>query len=328
MQILVRGRWHAIKPWLCARYGSQIHRKARIEDWWDMNGKHFRFTDLPAELRCCVYEQVQGQYIWPACIPQVRPLQTVSDHLWHDANVQILDPGKSNIQRTNSLFRREFLKVAWEASWKHFNCTHNLDEVISRLGGAMVMPYGIRVNCLRRINMLLPMEKYFEFVGICPSHEEPFHKRELEPTSSHVRIFRHISTLVFLNFQFEMGTYSDPWTQLASSEGYDYEPACYNVLVEWFFTFAHEHLKGIPRITASGHVKHRTKTKWERIFREEYQDRRSYEMASQIRDLEAMPPRKFPPACYCPTPCHFSEVYLPHPRGVNPGVAQSFVYDD
>jgi hypothetical protein len=303
------GPWQPFTEWVENEYGSRKGPTYTLSKWWRVNGRSFRFMDLPSELRMCVYEQLIGPYIWPHpalkktkkinyFCPQVYPEEAraqrppVLGELFLRAPSGHRAPTPTQVPAVSKEVAAEFGDFIAEHTQPHFRFPNHLFLLIYKPKFT---------HTLRRISIGAPNWRLFRLLGYRSTRHRPF--QPVHEETAHISMFKHIPTLEHLNFHFQVAPLNyyplkmgerrktcfnwDPWHRLASNLGAK-EVSCQRVFVDWFLTFALEYFRHLKKITLSGHVKDSTRTKWEAIFEREKTGMRHY-MGDEIARIMALP---------------------------------------
>ena len=195
----------------------------------------------------------------------------------------------------NRLVRTEFQHVLRGGTTKHFHDVQTLTKLLP------VFRQRIPLNALRHISLGFSNREYFRLLGV-PLALGP---RSYDANNSApIDALRNLPSLTSLHFHFQVH-----WPRSTGREIFNHDPwavlntghpnskvSCQKQIVDWIFTLALPRLRPIPlrpiaQITFSGHVKHSTRTEWERIFMDE---RRGYlhDMTARINAIIATPNRE------------------------------------
>jgi hypothetical protein len=262
---------------------------ATQQHWWDVNGQHSRFMNLPAELRCVIYEQVFGLYV---CTHARSLTHTPSNAPPPFVPTNTMPVGNS-IVRANKQVYGEMMRVAWEGTWKHFYYPSGFTSFIN---GTNPPNY----NCLRRISLAFINTQILECLGMRDDSSDGF--AAIQGPYADIRVLSTLPGLVYLNFHFtcfyrkhegeDRWWSSDPWSMTvfdALGERLGAVASCQRIFAEWFLKLAFNIISGIPRVSLTGHVKHSTREKRERIFSDERRVGGTYDMTDEILVIKATP---------------------------------------
>ena len=306
--------WSPFIQWLDAtldgRSADALHTQQK---WWASNGMTFRFLALPFEMRACIYGHVTGSYTWPHMIWDHRRADggiaadslpsmmlfhrgqqhnVATDLFWsynRYMQVSYRDPDRNRPPLPTYLPRscRQIAKEFWSFSMYHTKKHFAVPAIFAEL---TVL---VRPQHLRRISLGFMNDGYFRFLGLASGNHQGFVDLL---NGGAVRLLSSIPTLHHLHFQFETvqprkngraWKSLDPWAYIDSNAGTDLV-SCQKVFVDWFFTMALDHLRGIPRITFSGHVKNSTRKTWEQIFDSECKGY-VFDTSSKIQHIQSTP---------------------------------------
>ncbi|KAH7093359.1 hypothetical protein FB567DRAFT_576074 [Paraphoma chrysanthemicola] len=304
--------------------------------WWRANGKAFRFLDLPAELRLCIYRHISGIYTWLHIMERFRDHSSpskihsnlvlydtacpkVSWAQWKhlDVRTPALDPGNNkapfltNLLKASRLIASEVWAFSMRHTIKHFVSPQVLGSVFVR----------IRTEHLRRISLGFSNLGYFNFVGLEASRSPRAGFENTEDCD--IELLARIPTLFHLNFHFRVirprkvqGSWQsrDPWAFMGHKTGTD-RISCQRIFVQWFLIMAYAHIEDIPRITLSGDISRSTRVKWEAIFEDACKGHR-YDMSGLIQRIQSTPWKNLPPTCTCFHPCDWWNLHGPYANGV------------
>ncbi|KAF2874270.1 hypothetical protein BDV95DRAFT_328274 [Massariosphaeria phaeospora] len=277
--------------------------RATMQEWWAMNGKIFRFMDLPPELRCRVYETMIGEYVWPGIDIITSDISSLGCRVeFSEKLLYFWDPTRNRplfqqhspatLRLASRAIQEEWTKTAWESSTKHFLSSSWIENLIPKMRS---IPY----NTLRRISLGFDNSDYLEALGLKANSQDGFalkpHHRWMSDNGC-LELLSNIRTLYHLQLHFRifppghpdiyLYPWGDPWG-VRDETGYS-EASCQKAFLDWFFTLALEHLRKIPRVTFSGHVKNSTRRKWEAIFEDERRGTR-HAMTDVIKAIKATP---------------------------------------
>ncbi|KAL5465565.1 hypothetical protein PMIN07_004014 [Paraphaeosphaeria minitans] len=221
--------WHDDRDWK-QRGGSKLQLENQIT-WWSLNGKHFSFLDLPAELRNTIYPM-------------------------------ILEPGIGNPEPQVQYVNRQ---IHNEAMWIRALSTKSLclSSRFTKLNDGSIQNLP-RMLSLKRLRLQLSAACYFELIGLNPQRGAPF--AELEQASERIIPLKQLPELEQLDLSFIEITHPDaqcPWGGISAGH------SCQKTWIDWFFTFALEHLFGKHVcVIMSGCVPDSVRAKWEPILKD------------------------------------------------------------
>lgn len=288
-------QWTTLPVWLQETYGGLIGPAYTLSAWWSLNGFKFRFLDLPPELRICMYSAIAPAYIWP----HIRRDSLRISYVREDSGFApptfgalfFRDPSGHRALRslpfaaTNRQIAREFAEHVRTYSTSHYLFRHDLEVAVKS---------SCLADCLRRISLGFPNWMYFRFLGYDGHTADPFAPSD---EGAHISVLKNIDTLQCLNFHFQIAQNReavgllpaatwDPWTTYGHQDGFNV--SCQKTFVEFFFTFALAHIRHVPNITFTGHVKHSTRLFWERVFRKERAGRR-HDVTERMAFIMSLP---------------------------------------
>jgi hypothetical protein len=289
----VDGRWWPFLQWIRIEYGTRTGDKYTLFDWWQSNGRSFRFMDLPYELRICIYEQIASPYIWPHPALNVKKInyfcpEVYSEDLHRPAGTGELflrspsghrAPSPTQLPAVSKQIALEFSAFVDKHTQPHFRFPRQLRLLIDNPKFT---------HSLRRISIGAPNWRFFRLLGYKGALWIPFQPVQ---ETTHISMFKDIATLEHLNFCFQTAISQsvtwDPWSRVRAYNSQN-DVSCQKVFVDWFLTFALEHVRQVRKITLSGHVKDSTRRKWEAIFEEERAGVR-HDMSAEIATIMALP---------------------------------------
>lgn len=255
--------WHDHRDWK-QRGGRQLQLENQIT-WWNLNGKHFNFVDLPGELRNIIYSMILG-------------------------------PGLDNPDTRFLFVNRQIYKEAvWIRAWSTKCLCLSSRYTKFNDGSVQDLP---RLWSLKRLRLQLSAACYFELIGIQPQNGDPFAK--LEKDSKHIIPLKGILKLEQLDLLFIEPTHPDaqcPWG--GNSAGH----SCQSTWIDWFFTFALEYLVGKNFcVTMGGCIPDSVRAKWELIF-QEAQNGHIRDMSVERAAIRQAKEKTLPIKCSCTVPC-------------------------
>ncbi|KAG9189130.1 hypothetical protein G6011_05998 [Alternaria panax] len=349
IQVAVYGVWLPILTWIQREYGQRDGPNYTLFDWWNSNGKSFRFMDLPRELRDSIYQFTTTPYTWPHIDTRgefkkhtmVVYNMHVSGVCYRRAPSGHAPPTPTTLPAVSKQVAAEFNHIAQASTISHFIFSHHLLGVIGHPKMA---------NCLRRISLGFPNWIYLRFIGYKGSHNNAF---EVLPSPPTINLLRHIDTLEHVNFHFHTvptvqsldhpddSRYLcswDPWLRFGQEE-IKTKVSCQKLFVDMFLLFALDHVRHVPKVTLTGHVKNSTREDWDRT--------RERERKGEQRDtsdfkawLWKRPREYFPIDCHCKNSCNYWLIqgplpegcekpeYSPHDWNYDPVKHDPFIYED
>jgi hypothetical protein len=253
--------------------------------------------DLPYELRMCIYEQITSPYIWPHpaladnvtkkinyFCPEVNYPKDANrpsgvGELFLHAPSGHRAPSPTRLPAVSKQIATEFREFVEKHTQLHFRFPRQLSLLTSNPNFT---------HSLRRISIGAPNWRFFRLLGYKALLYKPFIPARETP---HISLFKDITTLEHLNFHFQTASskhvFWEPWNRVRGDISHQ-DVSCQKVFVDWFLTFALEHIRHVRKITLSGHVKDSTRGKWEGIFERERTGLRHY-MEDEIASIMALP---------------------------------------
>jgi hypothetical protein len=289
----VAGRWWSFLEWMKVEYGSRTGNNYTLFDWWQVNGRKFRFMDLPYELRMCIYEQITSPYIWPHPALKAEKInyfcpEVYSKDLHRPAGLGELflrapsghrAPSPTSLPAVNKQIAEEFREFVAKHTQPHFRFPRQL---------RLLLDNPKFTHSLRRVAIGAPNWRFFRLLGYKGTMWSPFQPAQ---ETTLISMFKEITTLEHLDFHFQTAMSQsvtwDPWSRVRAYNGQN-DVSCQKVFVDWFLTFALEHIRHVRKITLSGHVKASTREKWEAIFEEERAGVQ-HDMSAETARIMALP---------------------------------------
>ena len=305
LEIGVHPRWLSFLTWMAEDLETLEPIPLTMYDWWNSNGRAFRFLDLPEELRYLVYDQVIGPYI---CLSLSKGDSNGNQHVRLTRPkrrcIDIHRFGKVSVAGSEYQFQPDMLaltcqqmcyevkKATWERTTALLNDYHH--PSICPTWPHVFIPY----HAMRRIELNLSTSDYFRFLGLKCERHQGFVELDNEMTPAIAQL-REIPTLFHLHLHFTIrppirigpgNTWRslDPWLNIAGNRGTKVV-SCQRVFVHWFFTLAWADIRHIPRVTFSGHVKRRIRMMWEFEFDRSTSRKQTDSKHESIARIQATP---------------------------------------
>jgi hypothetical protein len=160
-------KWMPLKDWLVKLPRRDVLLRDRNrafqtqQIWWDHNGKHFRFMELPDELQLCVLKQVMGGVIYPSVHFTFATVQGIWQPLPGAARVvmgdRTLPVPNYNILRVSKDIKEKALQAGWEGTVKRFKTCLIFRSVLITPN----LPTGY--NWLTKVELKFNLVEYFLF---------------------------------------------------------------------------------------------------------------------------------------------------------------------
>jgi hypothetical protein len=126
---------------------------------------------------------------------------------------------------------------------------------------------------LRRISLGFPNKVLFALLGFADTTHGIFARQPNIP----ILLLTFIATLHAVRFHIQLATMInnslhdrpdeiDPFSGVGGDTRF---LSCQKTIVDWFLTLAFEHVRHIPCLSISGHIKNSVHSKWEAIFQDE-----------------------------------------------------------
>lgn len=303
IQIMKRSEWLPCENWLTSRrVNDRMVGEGTIEQWWDMNGRHFRLLDLPIEVRYCFYESLVGKYVFTNTGGTAPPQSSLTNFLSQSIATQssMRDPAgnrpfaSTNIIATSRQVRNEAFRIMWESTWKSFYYPEDFTSVI-----AQPPTHTPAYNWTSRISLNLVNGKYLWLLGMSATPTDGFSATH-QPV---ILALSGMSQLRYLDFHFTAYfrdrdnepsplQINDPWAQpqpLPNGGSSIQWISCQAVFVDWFLTMALDYIRHVSHISISGHVKNRTQVKWKNIFKDVRRIKSQHDMTAAIAAIKSTP---------------------------------------
>ncbi|KAL1594396.1 hypothetical protein SLS60_010156 [Paraconiothyrium brasiliense] len=308
-------RWVALCAWMRNKYewhddrdwkqqgGRQLQHENQVL-WWNKNGKHFKFLDLPRELRDLVYLESLGPIILPTIKRGGRSV-TLGHGVTYGSKNRLgakvdpdIDHPNTQLLLLNRQVHDEAVSTVWSASTLRFRSSTSL-AIFSAHSQVRTPELP-----LRRVQLELSAADYFELIGIRPRRGAPFAAGAAGMSLS--RLKQRLEDLVHLDLRFMSPNHPDarcPWAALARARGIS-EHSCQKTWIDWFLTFALKYFIGWKvRVTMSGCIKDSTRAKWEPILKQA-RDNEVNDMVDEEAAIRLGKHDYEPIDCFCTVPCH------------------------
>jgi hypothetical protein len=296
----------SLGDWMSAEFGKRL---AATDQGHAVTGAHFRFMDLPSELRMMVYDHVTSCYVCP---------HTKNNDPYEDFQIRVYHPywatnnnPKVRLNTSHGLIflrptelngvcrqiRAEFKDATWGPK------TFTLFYEHARFNRFVPYLSALRPKfALQKIMIDFTNYHYLQFLGIHPGTHAGFTPWDGD---AGIAKLRDLTTVHHVHFQFtvippqprqtdnSMISYNtwDPWGHIIRPGVHTgIQGSCQRTFVDWFFTLALADIRHIPRITFGGNVKDSTKAKWEAIFQDE-REGKMYDFAEAIAAIQSIPLR-------------------------------------
>ncbi|KAL7770285.1 hypothetical protein CFE70_000218 [Pyrenophora teres f. teres 0-1] len=228
--------------------------KAQLR-WQELEGEHFRFTDLPTEIRRLIFGFVLGHriYLFGKIPDGVLLTQISGSVLLGQISVVHFHLGCCSIRNpilalllVNKLTNQEVMQICWENTPKYFTSIYRLCTVLD----AAVKP---AYNWLNDVVLDFTLKEWFDFFGIFTASDLCM---GTDPSFTFTLNMLHNLRSLQLRFR-----NPDKRCKCVPPNS-NVTPICQDTMVDWVMTFAWPHVKDLPNVALGGSVKKNTKAMW------------------------------------------------------------------
>ena len=285
---------YVVSKQIWPKYYNHARRCLDRVEWHERYSRQYRNkfkarTHLENELRRKTWFDGISTGIYPMTLAKVQKQccdsQLIHHGLPENAHVglgptEAEEASARSLLRVNRQIRKEFAPIVWGRSIKRFNKLDVFDEAVWCLRkyctDQQVLGHVFEARdplVLSRIPLSFINREYLQFVGYRATNDL-IRKNKRSRRLSGLNLLSHIHTLQHLNLQFQIMrshhyptdyeiTEWDPWSH-DHPRGF-----CQKKFIDVILTLGYELLRGIQKVTISGHVGKSNHENWEPLLRDQ-----------------------------------------------------------
>ena len=281
LHLKIGTEWILLKDWLLSSQtpaedlvGERGYRAQRI--CWKLNGKHFRFADLPTEMRMKVFEFALGPRIYPLTILKDADVRLgLGFRNWHDSSqidqrhpsrlygrehtvtgCSAYEPNLALLSINRQTYS-EALQAGWEGTRKCFFHPVQLRSVLE----AGSRP---NFNWLNHLILDFTMTHWFGFFGV--RFRDNINMNNGVSLGPILPTLDGLSTLQLWFRSPDDGVSYYPYGMRRVDKSMASFVCCQRTMVDWIMTFAWPFVKDLPKVRLGGILKKDTKDKWNELL--------------------------------------------------------------